>query len=342
MSSPTIILRLFLQNFLHGFDVKTFLRDVLGFRIGLVDRQEALRITLRAAGDGLFIRLAILQEFLRITARARHDVVAIGFSLVAQTLAVGTGALHVVESIDDLLRRVDLQQLDVVDNDARLVFVDNTLHQDFGLAFNLATCFGQGALDLRAADDFAHRAFGDFFQRGFRVNDFEQVIARIAHAPQDNEFDIDDVFIAGQHQAFFGDTLVTVTAETNFEAAVEGNIKLFDALYRPRQVIAKTGFAARRCPFAKGQHHGVFPGVHAVKAAAQPEQRQHGEGEQESLVRFDRARHAAASAAFAAAATETFLRLTQHVVDIGAAVATVAAARRTLSPRVVAAAVSAA
>ena len=37
------------------------------------------------------------------------------------------------------------------------------------------------------------------------VLDIEQVLLRILDAPVDHEIDVDDVLVAGQHQAFFRD-----------------------------------------------------------------------------------------------------------------------------------------
>src|SRR5690606_1361355 len=132
----------------------------------------------------------------------------------------------------------------------------------------------QRALDLRAAHDFAHGAFGDFFQCCFGGDQFEQIIACIADAPQNNEFDVDDVFVTGQHQAFLRHADAVVAAETDFDTAVKSNVELDGALDRPGQAIAKAGFAAGGCPFAECQQDGVFAGVDAVKTARQPKQDQ--------------------------------------------------------------------
>jgi hypothetical protein len=60
-------------------------------------------------------------------------------------------------------------------------------------------------LNVRAPDDLAHGAFGDRLHRAFRLLDIEQIIAYPVRLdlPQNGEVDIDDIFVAGEHQALF-------------------------------------------------------------------------------------------------------------------------------------------
>ena len=57
-----------------------------------------------------------------------------------------------------------------------------------------------------AADHLAHGAFRHRLHGAFRVLDVEQVLADACPAsilPQHREIDVDDILVAGQHQAFF-------------------------------------------------------------------------------------------------------------------------------------------
>ena len=57
-------------------------------------------------------------------------------------------------------------------------------------------------LDL--ADDLAHGALGHLLHGDLGVLDVEEVLLRVLDAPEDDEIDVDDVLVAGQHQAFLG------------------------------------------------------------------------------------------------------------------------------------------
>ena len=64
---------------------------------------------------------------------------------------------------------------------------------------------GEDRLDGRAADDLAHGAFGHRLHRAFRLLDVEEVVAGalgLDH-PEHREIDVDDVLVAGEHQALF-------------------------------------------------------------------------------------------------------------------------------------------
>ena len=62
-------------------------------------------------------------------------------------------------------------------------------------------------LDLAPADDLAHGALGDRLDRALRVLEVEDEIlgAGRVDAPLHVEIDVDDVLVAGEHQAFLED-----------------------------------------------------------------------------------------------------------------------------------------
>ena len=101
-------------------------------------------------------------------------------------------------------RRVDLLQLHLVDADAGAVAVEHVLHQLLHGLLGLLARLGQDRLDVGLADDLAHGALGHFLHGDLGVLDVEEVLLRVLDAPVDDEIDVDDVLVAGQHQALFG------------------------------------------------------------------------------------------------------------------------------------------
>ena len=126
------------------------------------------------------------------------------FGLVDQSFLVLTRALHVDEGVVDRARRLDGQELHAAHLDARAVAVEQSLQPLERALFDLLTSFGQGRLDRRLADHLAHHGFGRDLHGRFRIADVEQVHAGVLDAPEHREMDVDDVLVAGQHQAFLG------------------------------------------------------------------------------------------------------------------------------------------
>src|SRR6202035_3070244 len=87
----------------------------------------------------------------------------------------------------------------------RTVAVERLLHQFLYAGFRGGAGAGQDRLDVGAADYLAHRAFGDRLHGAFGVLDVEEIVADAVRldAPQHGEVDVDDILVAGQHQAFF-------------------------------------------------------------------------------------------------------------------------------------------
>ena len=191
------------QDVLHRLEVHAPQRHVLRRLIGRQHREEALRLPGRLGDRGQPGALPFRHDACRITAGARHDVVAIGFGLVAQAFGVGVGALHVDEAFHHLGRRIDLLQLHLGDLDAGLVVVEDLLRLVQHVVLDLRAQFGQRRLDRGAPDHLAHRAFRHRLDDQGRVARVEQVADRVADLPEHREVDVDDVLIAGEHQALF-------------------------------------------------------------------------------------------------------------------------------------------
>ncbi len=83
--------------------------------------------------------------------------------------------------------------------------VERLLHQVLHGGLDGLARAGQDRLDFGAADHLAHGAFGDRLHGAFGILDVEQVFADAGRLdlPQHREIDVDDVLVAGEHQAFF-------------------------------------------------------------------------------------------------------------------------------------------
>ena len=94
--------------------------------------------------------------------------------------------------------------------DARIIIIQHLLGQQHHVLFNLVARFGQDRSDLHAADHLAHGTLGDGFYILRRIGHVEQKVWRILDSPEHREIHIDDIFIAGQHQAFLRHVLGAV------------------------------------------------------------------------------------------------------------------------------------
>ncbi len=149
----------FFRRLLHPLQVKPPCGDVAARLIGFQHRDEALRLTFCLARQLLAIRLGALCDPLGFTLGARHDVVAIGGRFVHRTLLVLPGALHIVESVDYLAWRIDLQLLDLGDEDAGVIAIENLLQQFLRSVVDLLPLQRQRVFEERLTHDFADRTF---------------------------------------------------------------------------------------------------------------------------------------------------------------------------------------
>ena len=85
------------------------------------------------------------------------------------------------------------------------VFVEDFLHELLHGRLDDLAFGGQDPLDLAAADDLAHGAFGHRLHGLALIGDVEGIIlgAHRIDLPDHDEFDVGDILVAGQHQAFF-------------------------------------------------------------------------------------------------------------------------------------------
>jgi hypothetical protein len=138
---------------------------------------------------------------------------------------------------------------------------------------------GQDRLQGGAADDLAHGALGHRLHRAFRLLDVEQVIAHPVRLdlPQHREVDVDDVLVAGEHQALFRNVADRGAAAQVLHHA-HADVDLVDAqrlrsqhrLDRIRQVIVQSRLHLAHV-FAEAQHHAELVGLDAKEARKAPD-----------------------------------------------------------------------
>src|SRR5271166_1510409 len=138
---------------------------------------------------------------------------------------------------------------------------------------------GQDRFKLGAADNLAHRAFRDRLHRTFRLLDVEKIIARAVglDQPEHRKIDIDDVLVAGEHQAFRRH-LARRGAAAQILHVPDADIDAVDArdLGRKRrldgvwQVVIETWLDVADV-FAETQHHAELVGLNAEEAGQSPD-----------------------------------------------------------------------
>ncbi len=138
------------------------------------------------------------------------------------------------------------------------------------------------------ADDLAHGAFGDVLDRHLRVLDVEQEFRRVADAPEHDEIDIDDILVAGEHQALFGHVadgarglaVLGRAAHADLDAVDAGHLRQLDRLDRigPAEVEAGRQQAHE---LAEAQHDAELLRIDAHREAEKADEGDERHGEQD-------------------------------------------------------------
>ncbi len=274
------------ENPLHGLEIHALARDVRRLLVLLVDLVEARRLALGFRHGLLTIGLGILGDLGGTAAGLRYDAVGIGLRLVLRAFEIGARGLHVAERVDDLGRRIDFLQLDLLDQDAGAVVVESLLHELLHGGLSGLARAGEDRLDIVAADHLAHGAFGHRLHGALGILDVEEVVpdAGRFHPPQHREIDVDDVLVAGEHQALLGHVAYRRAAPRILDQA-HADVDLVDAkrlrrerrLDRIRQVIIEARLHLAH-ELAEPQHHAQFVRLDAEEAGKAP---QHHGGERD-------------------------------------------------------------
>ena len=231
----------------------------------------------------LTIGLGLLQNARRRATRFRHDTISIGVGLVAEALQILLRRRHVAEGGDDLRGRIDRQQQHLNDLHAAMIAVENLLHQQLRRRLDQLAVGGENFLDLRLPNDFAHRAFGDRLHGDRRLEDVEGEILGVnrIYLPDHAEFDVGDVLVAGQHQAFLRRVRRLrrvppaarggLVAKTNLNGVTIGDGQLNNRADGVRQIIIEARLGLSLI-FAENQVEADLVGSDGVKSRQQPGQ----------------------------------------------------------------------
>ena len=117
--------------------------NLLGLLVLFQDRSEALCFTVGSGYASLFECLGWLDYLLRLTAGFWDNLILIGLSLVDCRLFVLSGLKDIRESRPDLLRRLNVLQLNAHYVYSSVVTTKNILQPFPGSHFDLNTLFGQ-------------------------------------------------------------------------------------------------------------------------------------------------------------------------------------------------------
>src|ERR1043166_2274552 len=254
------------EHTLHGLEIEPLARDFRGLFVLVVDLEEARRLTGRL-GDGLLaIGLGGLGDLRGAPTRLRHHAIGVGLRLVLGALGVGARRLHVTERVDYLGGWVDLLELHLADLHAGAVMIEGALHEVVHGALDGLARAGEDRLDLRAADHLAHGAFGDRLHGAFGIADVENVLAHAVRLdqPEHREVDVDDVLVAGEHQALFRHVAhcgaapaVLDETHAHVDAVDAGDLRDDDGLDRVRQVIIESRIGIPGV-FAEAEHDAAL------------------------------------------------------------------------------------
>ena len=133
---------------------------------------------------------------------------------------------------------------------------------------------------LRTADHLAHRAFGHRLHGAFGILDVEEIIADAVglDPPQHGEIDVDDVLVAGQHQAFFrhvphgaaAPRRIVDQRHADRDGGDAQRLRQQHGLDRIRQMIVQAGLHGAHM-LAEAQHDAEFFGLHAEESGQSPD-----------------------------------------------------------------------
>ena len=267
------------ENAFHGLQIHALTGHVGRFLVLFVDLQEARGLAL-GFGDGLLaIGFGVLGDLGGAAARLRHDPVGVGLRFVLRALEIRARRLHVAEGVDDLRGRIDFLQLHLLHLDAGAVLVEGLLHQLLHRRLDVLARAGEDRLEGPVPDDLAHGGFGHRFHRSFGILDVEQIVADAGRLdfPQHREIDVDDVLVAGEHQAFLRHLAHRRAAAHVFHRA-HADVDFVDAqrrrsqhgLDRIGQVIVQSRLHLAG-ELAEAKHHAELVGLDAKEAGKAPE-----------------------------------------------------------------------
>ena len=154
---------------------------------------------------------------------------------------------------------------------------------------------GARELEPGLADDLAQRALRGVLHRSVGVAEVEQVQPGVLDPPKGDEVDVDDVLVAGQHQAFPGHAahhvglaLLAARGKAYLGAVHPRHLGPENFADRRRQIVIEARLGGAD-PFAEDQCNALFLGLHPVEPGGEPAEQHDDDDDQNSARAADAA-----------------------------------------------------
>ena len=261
------------QHLAHRLQIDAPAGDLGRFLVFLIDREEALGAAFGLGDDLLAIGFGVLHDLGGLAARLGNDPVGVGLAFVALLVLIGQRPLYVEIGVAHFVGRLGLLHRHVGHPDAGVVGIERLLHQPLDLDLNLLAVGGQDQIHVLLADHFAHRAFGNRLDGLIGILDVEQIGVGVLDLPKDRELHVDDVLVAGEHQAFIGNVFVLGLVSAlradpvaDIDLLLTRDLGCVGGLDRPRHMIidARRGVADE---LAEAQNHALLGRADDIEAA---------------------------------------------------------------------------
>jgi hypothetical protein len=200
---------------------------------------EAAGIALGGRDHALLVALGLLRQASRGTARLRNDVVGVGAALVDQALAVLGRLVGVLERRLHLLGRLSLLDGDVDDGHARLVAVDDRLHQLLRILGDRSfSSYSTWSMPVRRRPRaWRSRHPGGRFPRAPDRVVVEQPGNGVGQPVLHGVLHVDDALVLSEHQRLFEHLVLHVAAVADLDLA---------QLLHVDQLVPSTGYGRRQ------------------------------------------------------------------------------------------------
>ena len=137
----------------------------------------------------------------------RDDRVTVTLGFVDHPFFIFPGTDNVLESGRDLLRGVYILKLNGHNLQAGSIFIKKCLNLLLGHNLNFCLAGGQRFINIFATGDSANDCLCSIANQFMRPSHIEQECNRIHDPVLNNEIDINNILVAGQHKGFGGNLL---------------------------------------------------------------------------------------------------------------------------------------
>lgn len=189
------------EDLADGFQVKACAGDFWSFEVFVELGFEGGDIALGFVDAFGFVTFGSLDLLVGEAAGAWDDFVVFAVGDVDEVFAILLGFVDFVEGVLDRDWWVDVFELDLVDEYAEFVGIDEFDEFFFGGGFDVLAADGDDFIDGAVADDFAHDGFAEVAQGFDGFVDVEEVEVWILNAVLNDPIHQDGVEVASDHGA---------------------------------------------------------------------------------------------------------------------------------------------